>query len=107
MTKAEIIEYLYDNHVRADITLEEMADDLSVEPSAQPYVPDTNVGNTDTISRADAIKAFCERCGNLGEPCDGCNDIPLLYSLPSAQPEWEEFLVICDNCGHAIRVKRH
>ena len=20
---------------------------------------------------------------------------------------WEELLVICDNCGHAIRVKRH
>ena len=43
--------------------------------------------NDDTISRQEAIKAFCERCGNLGEPCDGCNDIPLLYSLPSAQPE--------------------
>ena len=41
----------------------------------------------DTIYRQEAIKAFCERCGNLGEPCDGCNDIPLLYSLPSAQ-QW-------------------
>lgn len=39
----------------------------------------------DTIYRREAIKAFCERCGNLGDPCDGCNDIPLLYSLPSAQ----------------------
>ena len=26
---------------------------------------------------------------------------------PSAQPEWEELLVICDNCGHAIHVKQH
>ena len=41
----------------------------------------------DLISRQAAIKAFCERCGNLGEPCDGCNDIPLLYSLPSAEPK--------------------
>lgn len=22
------------------------------------------------------------------------------------EPDWEEMLVICDNCGHAIRVKR-
>lgn len=56
----------------------------------------------DLISRQDAIKAFCERCGNLGEPCDGCNDIPLLYSLPSVQPERQEMTelenkqTICD-----------
>lgn len=31
-----------------------------------------------------------------------------LRGLPSAaQPEWEELLVICDVCGHAIRVKRN
>lgn len=29
-----------------------------------------------------------------------------IQQLPSAQPEWEELLVICDNCGHAIHVKR-
>ena len=29
MTKAEIIEYLYDNNVRADITIEQMAEDLT------------------------------------------------------------------------------
>ena len=23
-----------------------------------------------------------------------------------AQPDWEEMTVICDNCGHVIRVKR-
>ena len=27
-------------------------------------------------------------------------------SLPSAQPDWNELLVICDNCGHAISVKK-
>ena len=32
-----------------------------------------------------------------------------LSTMPAVQPqpEWEELLVICDNCGHAIRVKRH
>lgn len=30
-----------------------------------------------------------------------------LSRVPTAQPEWEELLVICDVCGHAIRVKRH
>ncbi len=29
MTRAEIIEYLYDNNVRADITIEQMAEDLA------------------------------------------------------------------------------
>lgn len=30
-----------------------------------------------------------------------------LSRVPTAQPEWEELLVICDVCGHAIRVKRN
>lgn len=30
-----------------------------------------------------------------------------IKDLPSVQPEWEEILVICDVCGHAIRVKRN
>ena len=29
-----------------------------------------------------------------------------VLDCPSAQPEWEELLVICDNCGHAIHVKQ-
>ena len=34
-------------------------------------------------------------------------DCPL-EEVPSAQPEhdWNEIMVICDNCGHAINVKR-
>ena len=37
------------------------------------------------------------------------NDIDrqTILNMPSVQPEWEELLVICDVCGHAIRVKRH
>lgn len=29
-----------------------------------------------------------------------------LKRLPSAQPDWNEMIVICDCCGHAIHVKR-
>lgn len=34
------------------------------------------------------------------------NALHIMQDLPSAQPEWNEMLVICDNCGHAIHVKR-
>lgn len=40
MTKAEIIEYLYDNNVRADITIEQMAEDLS-DRKTEPQTCDT------------------------------------------------------------------
>ena len=34
-------------------------------------------------------------------------DIPVLEMAISAlQSEWEEMIVICDNCGHAIHVKK-
>ena len=29
-----------------------------------------------------------------------------LSTMPSALPDWNEMLVLCDNCGHAIHVKR-
>lgn len=29
-----------------------------------------------------------------------------VMNQPSAQSDWNEMLVICDNCGHAIHVKR-
>lgn len=29
-----------------------------------------------------------------------------LQAMPSAQPDWNEMIVICDCCGHAIHVKR-
>ena len=63
MTKAEIIKYLYDNHVKADITFEEMADDLSVNPvpSISSENHDKIKSNTkDTIYRQAAIEAIHE-----------------------------------------------
>ena len=46
MTKAEIIEYLYDNNVRADITIEQMAEDLA-DRKTEPFDKDINVRSKD------------------------------------------------------------
>lgn len=29
-----------------------------------------------------------------------------MKELPPAQPDWDEMIVMCDCCGHAIHVKR-
>lgn len=29
-----------------------------------------------------------------------------INAMPTIEPDWNELLVICDNCGHAIRFKR-
>ena len=69
---------------------------------------------TDLISRQAAIDAVMNTEPFVvdinGEQYVGqktSDTISALQCLPSAQPEWEELLVICDVCGHAIRVKRH
>ena len=85
-------------------------------PSAQPTEPNTpnTLEALECISRKDAIDALERKKdrnakGDIGGFYNKIiqNDIDTLMQLPSAQPEWEELLVICDNCGHAIRVKRH
>lgn len=68
----------------------------------------------DLIRRRAAIKAICED-GTWLES-QGCTEITMaerkqrdadiLGELPSAQTDWDEMLVICDCCGHAIHVKR-
>ena len=35
-----------------------------------------------------------------------CVDTTEINILPSVQPDWNEMIVICDCCGHAIQVKR-
>lgn len=32
--------------------------------------------------------------------------VSAIEDLPSAQPDWNEMMVMCDCCGHAIHVKR-
>ena len=57
----------------------------------------------DLISRQAAIDAidkalsrtFIEPCGEM-----------ILKAVPSVQSDFSELLVICDNCGHAIHIKR-
>ena len=57
----------------------------------------------DLISRQAAIDAidkalsrtFIEPCGDM-----------ILKAVPSVQSDFSELLVICDNCGHAIHIKR-
>lgn len=68
----------------------------------------------DLISRQAAIDAVLELIeARRGWISDASGEIRGLdaamceiNNLPSAEPEWEELLVICDNCGHAIHVKR-
>lgn len=48
MTKTEIIEYLYENHVHGDLKIEDMAEDLS----------ESKRDSSDTIYRRDALEAL-------------------------------------------------
>ena len=57
---------------------------------------DTDVLNTDCISRQVAIDAL--------DCINGVEEV--LKALPSVQPDWDEMIVICDCCGHAIKVER-
>ena len=70
---------------------------------------------SDLIDRQAAISALADYIHNVDKvmgtghlTADDCKDAAasVFEELPSAQPEWEEMLVICDNCGHAIHVKR-
>ena len=64
-------------------------DDL---PPAQPYVPDTNVANTDTISRQDAIDALWHSIEDEGGELQSYAEAVIsdaedaIKGLPSAQP---------------------
>ena len=70
--------------------------------------------NDDLISRQAAIKAICEDgtwlerqgCTDISMAERKQRDVDILSDLPSAGPDWNEMVVICDCCGHAIHVKR-
>ena len=106
---------------RMAITALELFGNAEQLPSAQPDVPDTNVG--DMISREDAIKEICEDIEWLES--QGCTEIPLaerkerdvdiIKNLPSVQPkhgkwiwngdtlDWER-LHYCSECKkYALR----
>lgn len=52
MTKKEIIEYLYENNVRGDLTIEQMADDLA--------------------DRKTEPQRTCDNCGTPRDKCVYC-----------------------------------
>lgn len=58
----------------------------------------------DLISRQAAIDALVEWHGCEPNDIDAFKEI--VEALPSVQPDWNEMIVICDCCGHAIQVKR-
>lgn len=67
----------------------------------------------DLISRQAAIDALGEKPlawtegeYELGLQNQWQSDVDALNDLPAAQPDWDEMLVICDCCGHAIHAKR-
>ena len=99
-------------------------------PSVQPEITkrtaetEQNIPNGELISRKAAIDAVHKTIFKFFDIVEDDSESPITYqderllelnksitqqikALPSAQSEWEELLVICDVCGHAIRVKRH
>ena len=60
----------------------------------------------DLIYRRAAIDLVKSRSYDLSEREDEWAMVQDVEGLPSAQPEWNEMIVICDCCGHAIHVKR-
>lgn len=61
----------------------------------------------DSISRQTLKEAFVET--SLLEWEQLKKYYPMLKvvdEVPSAQPDWNEMIVMCDCCGHAIHVKR-
>ena len=56
----------------------------------------------DTISRTAVLDLIADYDLSMGQVVRG------IHALPSAQPEpdWTEIMVVCDNCGHIIHVKR-
>ena len=62
---------------------------------------------TDIIDRQaaiDVIDALAKK--HFDHPVIMRNVKNAIEMLPSAQPDWNEIMVICDNCGHAIHAKR-
>ena len=76
----------------------------------------------DLISRQAAKHALCKAVHKKDEliPCENqtcsclwtgtrvCDYARAIDDLPSVHPEpdWDEILIICDNCGHAVHAKR-
>lgn len=58
----------------------------------------------DTISRQAIINSF--RYDDDGTAWDMNDIVYRLEQFPPAQPDWNEMIIMCDCCGHAIHVQR-
>ena len=80
MTKAEIIDYLYEIHAHADYSIEDIADDLAVPVRHGRWVPKFN-GNF----KGGAYWYECSECG---------------HTVPGGLQSGKIF---CENCGSDMR----
>lgn len=66
MTKMEIIDYLYENHVHADIKIEDMAEDLATEQKTGAWIEDDDemiIWCSVCANENDFCTDFCPHCG--------------------------------------------
>lgn len=83
-------------------------------------IPTEKAHDGDLVSRKDAIDALMSlprwvidsngeyqpvdvSTSSMIDPDDA---VSAIENLPPAQPDWNEMMVMCDCCGHAIYVKR-
>lgn len=83
-------------------------------------IPTEKAHDGDQVSRKDAIDALMSLPrwvidsngeyqpvdANTSSMIDPDDAVSAIENLPSAQPDWNEMMVMCDCCGHAIHVKR-
>lgn len=72
MTKKEIIEYLYENNVRGDLTIEQMAEDIADTPQTETK---TETQNSNVILVSDGVSEMirCAMCNNPNQSYKGCD----------------------------------
>ena len=100
------------------ISRQELLNRTINNPLHSPYITERDVMDCPSVQPRDECgywdseSSFCALHKPFALPGDECKYWDSESSFctlhrPSAQPEWEELLVICDNCGHAIHVKQH
>ena len=80
-------------------------DIINALPPAQPEI--TDVQAIEHLQDSGWMKNHDKQMYEMGlrkQLADDSDSYDAL--LPSAQPDWNEMVVICDCCGHAIQVKR-
>ena len=112
MTKEEIIEYLYENNVRGDLTIEQMAEDIADASQKEykrgrldalnelkAYIREMGAYDTADTPQTKRIKTpdYCDICNHNG--CDNCiaNNLDE-YCVPSGYAPKDTPQTDCDKC---------